>query len=474
LHRWEGGQTPNSGRTIPSTRFLGRSNMIEGGGIVGSIASTASGPHLSEGEKQKILDQLHRVLESSWFRTSQRSSALVRHLVEETLNGRTEGLKQRRIAIEVFHRASGFDTDADPVVRIAAGDARKRLAQYYDDPENTGQIRIELPIGAYVPVFRFPNLEILTEQRPEPVLSTSRPQELPLPVDLDPGHSGDPKPGSEIQRHWFRWKGATLAAAILLFVATAGWWVAVHSGRPAAGFDAFWTPIVSAQAQPLISIGEFVTKDMEFEPNGQRNPSRTSAVTVWKFGEKPNFPHALKAMTFDNVQAATKVAGVLGAKNRSIELRGEADTSFADLSNRPVILIGAWDNDWVIRITENMRFRFASDVTEQLQWIQDREKPSEKIGLRSYASWPPVTAEDFCIVARSTDPSTGQPVVLISGLTYMSTSVAAQFASDPKFLNDFARGAPKDWARKNVEFLVASNRVDGAVGPPRIVAYSLW
>jgi len=121
-----------------------------------------------------------------------------------------------------------------------------------------------------------------------------------------------------------------------------------------------------------------------------------------------------------------------------------------------------------------MRFRFASDITQQLQWIQDRERPSEKIGIRSYASWPPVTAEDFCIVARSIDPSTGQLVVLISGLTYMSTSAAAQFASEPKFLNDFARVAPKDWARKNVEFLIASNRVDGGGGQPRLLAYTLW
>jgi hypothetical protein len=444
---------------------------------VGSIASTASGPRLSEEEKAKILGQLDHILESSWFRTSQRSTALMRHLVEETLNGRSDGLKQRPIAIGVFHRASGFDADADPVVRIAAGEARKRLAQYYGDPENTGQIRIELPIGSYVPVFRFPNIESVVDERPEPDLSIPIVEEPPISLgaDVKSAKSDAPNPNQEIDhRPERRWKRATLIAALSVVTVAAGAWLAVRSVRPAPGFDAFWAPVVAAQAQPLISVGDFLTTQMKFEPNGQRNPNRNSTSGMWKFGDGPNFPPSVRALTIENAAVVALVATTLAAKNRSSDLRIEANTSFVDLSSRPVILIGSYDNDWIIRITDKMRFRYEADNSHHLQWIQDSEKPAEKIGLRSSDVWPSPTAEDFCIVARSIDPSTGQIVVIVSGLTYMSTTAAAQFVSDPKFLNDFARGAPKDWARKNVEFLISSKRVDWGIGPPRIVAYILW
>jgi hypothetical protein len=444
---------------------------------VGSFASTASGPHLSEAEKASLLAQLDRILESSWFRTSQRSSALIRHLVMETLSGRSDELRQRPIAIKVFHRASAFDADADPVVRIAAGDARKRLAQYYDVPEHDGEIRIELPIGSYVPVFRFPNIESVVDKRPEPDLSISIVEEPPISVDASVNSAKidnqDPNQESH-HRSRHRWKKTTLIIAFSALPIALGAWFAVRSVRPTPGFDDFWAPVVSAQTQPLISVGDFLTAQMEFAPNGQRNPNPDSIGGTWKFGENPKFPHSIRALTFDNAVAASRVAITLATKHRFSELRSEADTSFVDLSSRPVILIGSYDNDWIIRITDKMRFRYQNDTAHHLQWIQDREKPAEKIGLRFADSWPSPTAEDFCIVVRSTDPSTGQIVVIVSGLTYMSTTAASQFASDPKFLNDFARGAPKDWARKNVEFLIASNRVDGGIGQPRIVAYTLW
>jgi hypothetical protein len=72
-------------------------------------------------------------------------------VVEETIHGRADRLKERAIAVKAFNRKPSYDNNADPVVRVAAGEVRKRLAQYYNEPENDGQIRIELPIRAYVP-----------------------------------------------------------------------------------------------------------------------------------------------------------------------------------------------------------------------------------------------------------------------------------------------------------------------------------
>src|SRR5919206_2447051 len=97
--------------------------------------------------------QLARLLESPHFRNSKRSQALLRFVVQAALAGDQNSLKERCIGAAVFGRESSYDTAQDPIVRNAAIDVRKRLAQYYLEPEHAGELRIELPIGSYLPSF---------------------------------------------------------------------------------------------------------------------------------------------------------------------------------------------------------------------------------------------------------------------------------------------------------------------------------
>jgi hypothetical protein len=73
--------------------------------------------------------QLERILASTPFRNSKRYPALLRYVVEQELKGEAANLKERTIGMEVFGRDSSYDPGADPVVRVSAGEVRKRLAQ---------------------------------------------------------------------------------------------------------------------------------------------------------------------------------------------------------------------------------------------------------------------------------------------------------------------------------------------------------
>src|SRR5580698_6690149 len=90
-----------------------------------------------------VLAQLERILASSPFRNSKRYPALLRYVVEKHLNGASSELKERTIAIDVFGRDPYYDPAVDPVVRISAGEVRKRLAQYYQELTDPDQLRIE-------------------------------------------------------------------------------------------------------------------------------------------------------------------------------------------------------------------------------------------------------------------------------------------------------------------------------------------
>ena len=73
--------------------------------------------------------------------------------MRRTLEGDLDSLKERILGIEVFKRPHDYDTGADPVVRITAGEVRKRIALYYHDEGTEQELRIELPPGSYIPAF---------------------------------------------------------------------------------------------------------------------------------------------------------------------------------------------------------------------------------------------------------------------------------------------------------------------------------
>src|SRR3954470_17435481 len=97
--------------------------------------------------------QLARLLQSPHFRNSKRSQALLRFVVQAALAGEQHSVKERCIGAAVFGREAAYDTAEDPIVRNAAIEVRKRLAQYYLEPEHAAEVRIELPSGSYMPAF---------------------------------------------------------------------------------------------------------------------------------------------------------------------------------------------------------------------------------------------------------------------------------------------------------------------------------
>src|ERR1700693_780571 len=92
-----------------------------------------------------IRQQLDRLFANPHFRNSRRCQALLKHVVEAYLDGCLDRVKERCIGFEVFGRAANYDTSLDSIVRTSAGEVRKRLAQYYLEPEHEHEIRIVLP-----------------------------------------------------------------------------------------------------------------------------------------------------------------------------------------------------------------------------------------------------------------------------------------------------------------------------------------
>jgi serine/threonine-protein kinase len=113
-----------------------------------STAELGKDPHVNVGQ------QLDRILASKAFRQADRLKRFLTFIVEESLAGRGERLKEFVVGVEVFGKPESFDPRNDPIVRVQARRLRAQLARYYREEGTEGELAIDLPKGGYAPVFR--------------------------------------------------------------------------------------------------------------------------------------------------------------------------------------------------------------------------------------------------------------------------------------------------------------------------------
>jgi hypothetical protein len=115
-----------------------------------------------EADIAAIRKHLAEVAAGAAFRGSHRSAQFLRYVVEQTIEGHFDSLKERVIGVELFGRSPAYDTGEDAIVRVTASDVRKRLLQHYGQYGATSGLRITLPLGSYVPVITHENGPLVT------------------------------------------------------------------------------------------------------------------------------------------------------------------------------------------------------------------------------------------------------------------------------------------------------------------------
>jgi eukaryotic-like serine/threonine-protein kinase len=97
--------------------------------------------------------ELERLLTSPSLRDSDHLKRFLRYIVEHTLAGEGDGLKEYRLGMEVFDRDASFDPKIDPVVRMTARRLRAKLKEHYENGGLGATVRIEVPKGGYAACF---------------------------------------------------------------------------------------------------------------------------------------------------------------------------------------------------------------------------------------------------------------------------------------------------------------------------------
>ena len=405
-------------------------------------------------DAEAIRAQLNRVLAHPLFTNSKRYPVLLAYTVEQTLLGNAGDLKERTIGVEAFGRNPDYDVNLDPVVRTSAAEVRRRLIQYYYEPVHAGELIIELTAGSYVPVFRRPEPAAVNatdagqEQKQEQTNEIfGQTSELgPSGVEVSAGSSSSP--GTSLLHGIRRW--LPIAVSLLLALA-AGFGIGrYHRSSAPSNVERFWQPITSSQDPITYCLGEL--------------------ADLIDGGKKPGGALNSGGLAVSDVTTLARTIVPLVPRHRAFRVVSAADASFAQLREGPIVLIGAFDNAWTMRITQNLRFGF--DKTDGVQKLIDRKNPQRFWTVQRDASGE--VATDYAIVARIHDDVTGQPVIIAAGILGEGTEAASEVLYNPAYLNAMLAKAPKNWDGKNLEAVIETHVIEGNPGPPEVLDVESW
>ena len=420
---------------------------------------------MSEADKGKVREQMTRLLESHQFKNSRRYPALLRFIVEETLEGRGEFLKERLLGVRVFERPADYDTAADPIVRVTIAEIRKRIAQYYHDEEHDAEIRIELLPGHYVPEFR-PRRDGVQE-RVAPVAEAALVEVEAVPVEATPAAAVVAVPRRTSRRR--RVLSLAVASALLL---TLGYLVARWMLRPTA-LEEFWAPILATKRPVLFCLptGAGNKSVMDGVPGvygggGQALPSQPGRTFL-------DYEALGENVVYSDMLATLNIVDVLVANRRDYRVRLHVATTLDDLRQGPSVLVGGMDNQWTMRALQPLRFHFAGSDAD-LYWIQDDKNPASRTWSLDLKQNYTAVTRDYAIIARIHNEQTGQPEMIVAGIGMSGTAAAGEFVSDAQRVAELRQKMGGRFGTKDFEVVLSTDVVNGMAGSPKIVAVETW
>src|SRR5262249_49530911 len=140
--------------------------------------------------QEEMKRALNRVLNSKHFVHAPMKQKFLRLTCDFHLSGRGAELNEYLIGREVFDRDDSYNPATDPIVRVGAHGVREKLALYYQKEGADDEIRIEIPVGSYEPVFIKTGQALPAEAAMALSGGVDVGRQLPAEIDVEPATRG--------------------------------------------------------------------------------------------------------------------------------------------------------------------------------------------------------------------------------------------------------------------------------------------
>jgi hypothetical protein len=226
----------------------------------------------------------------------------------------------------------------------------------------------------------------------------------------------------------------------------------VAPGSARSAFDRFWAPVLESERPLLLCIGGPGLAPV-LDENATAGPKEHLTL-----GDM--FALESQKVAFSDAVTLATLTGFLASRGATYRIAHESEAGLDDLRQGPAVLIGALNNDWGLRLTQELRFTFGFDAATLTCSILDRGEPVWTIRLDiTFAS----VREDRGVITRVMNQTTGQPMVLAAGITMLGTLAAGELLTNPGYIPD------GEWERPNVQMVFTTRVLRGSATPPRVL-----
>jgi hypothetical protein len=423
----------------------------------------------TEEEVTLLRRHLQEILEGTAFKGSHRSAQFLKHIVEQSIAGNFDSLKERAIGIELFGRSPSYDTGEDAIVRVTASDVRKRLLQHYGKYGTASELRLGLPLGSYAP-------EVHRDCHSLGTIATAvaAPAEATAALVVPP-------PQIVVHRYGLlKWVGLVVLLA----------------GLNLAVWGLFWRPSLSSGTEPVSILPWPVllrpagsTKVVTSDPNIEKierlsgQPISLSDYANRKYIPDPDAlsPQIVSfcrdilrgdlAASVDTGVVA-RISALAQARGSKIDVEGARDIRLSEVyTDENFIFLGSpVSNRWAGLFNDQLDFRFARDNgREIIRNGQPRagEKPSYVPTARGYA-----TGQTFATISFIRNPGQAGQVLLLAGANGEGTTAAGEFMTNRQRLSDALKscGISPSGPVKYFQLLLGLNTMAGSPSDVRVIA----
>jgi len=405
-------------------------------------------------ERVLIEGEGKRILAHPSFKSSRRCVLLFSHLLDRALRQDLYGLKERTLGVEVFGREASYDTNADPVVRMAANELRKRLAQFYLEEIPDQPVRILLHPGSYVLHFEFSAAG------------------QPLPAVVVEGSAGAEAPANVPAAKPAKASGRILYLILfLLFITTLGlgWKLVAPPAHTAQ--DALWQPLLESDQPITINVPDNYIIDVN-DAHRSWADQVLAVIKTHQIDNKPLPEHLSPSTSFGDTKSEAWATGFLMTRHHPSEIRGSTASSLDDLRRSPSVFIGLFDNAWALILQSSLRFHVMVDPKTQEEWIEDSQNMGKHqwvgSGNLNFAD----SSTDYAIISRFRSAETGTWILTIGGMGMHATEAAGQLVCLPEYAHLLPESIRN--YKGNLQLIVKTTVISGHTSPPEVVAVHTW
>jgi hypothetical protein len=345
-----------------------------------------------------------------------------------TLEGRQDEITERQIGVQVFGRPVDYRTGEDNIVRNYARQLRKRLADHWKQEGCNDLMRIEIPLGGYVPEF----VLVETVARAEPLKSDS----VPVLVESNRISSKDVATRDILRSRFYRAlaSAALLVAYSLALICLTR--ILISDSRTRSmehrTDGVLWNLIFDASRNTYIvppDAGLNSLEDQSGHPLSLSDYIKNSYLELPLPKIDPHSAEDIRTQQFTglvNLQIVAAMAQRPESHPERVFLRLPRDLRFDDLKSANAVILGsACSNPWATAAEQGTNFHIRCGDNIQNSTILNRRPRSGELG--SYAiHWNEPMHETYALIVFVPNLGDNGHILLLEGLDVAGTQAAAE------------------------------------------------